>query len=257
MSPTVQRPRSAITAVVLAGGLGTRVQHLLPDVPKPMAAVAGRPFLEHVVRFLGTFGVSRVVLSTGYLSEVIEAHFQHATLPGMEVTCVRESELLGTAGGFLHAVRAQSLAPAAWLVLNGDSMVFADIGAFIDAFDAGAWDAAIMGLRVNDAARFGTLEVDEGGVLKRFAEKRAGAGLINTGVYLFRHAFLEKFPSQGRLSFEIEVFPALIARGARILVHPVEAPFLDIGTPESLALAEEFIVANGRAAGLCVSASDY
>lgn len=242
---------SRITAVVLAGGFGTRIRHLLPDVPKPMASVAHRPFLEHVVRYTAGFGFRRFLLSTGYLSEVIEAHFARGPVPGVTVLCAREAEPLGTAGGFLNATRADtSSAPEAWLVLNGDSLAFADLGALADALDRGGWDAAILGLRVPDAARYGTLEAAPDGTLLRFSEKRSGAGLINAGVYLFRVSALGHFPPGPRLSFETEVFPALIAAGCRILVHPVEAPFLDIGTPESLAQAEAFILEHGAAHGL-------
>lgn len=230
--------------MVLAGGLGTRIRHLVPEVPKPMAVVAGRPFLEHVMRYLASFGLSRVVLSTGYLSEVIEAHFARALQSGASLRVAREPEPLGTAGGFLHAARTEPVAPKAWLVLNGDSLVFADFARFIESFELGRWDAAVMGLHVNDALRFGTLETGPNGDLKRFAEKRCGAGLINAGVYLFRHSLLADFPGRECLSFETEVFPSLLARRARILVYAVDAPFLDIGTPESLAQADAFISKN-------------
>lgn len=236
--------RPDIAAIVLAGGFGTRIRHLLPDVPKPMAMVAGRPFLEHVVRYLATFGLSRVILSTGYLSEAIEAHFAAVRVPGVEVSCTREATPLGTAGGFLQAARHATPAPDAWLVLNGDSLVFSDFARFIDEFERARLPAAIMGLRLNDAGRYGTIETGPDGALARFAEKRPGAGLINAGVYLFRPALLAEFPAKTPLSFETEVFPSLLSRGVRIFVQPVEAPFLDIGTPESLARAEEFIMAN-------------
>lgn len=243
--------RSKITAVVLAGGFGTRIRHLLPDVPKPMAIVVHRPFLEHVVRYTSGFGLRRFLLSTGYRSEVIEAHFARDPVPGVSVQCVREAEPLGTAGGFLNAVRANTgCVPDAWLVLNGDSLAFADLGALTDALDSGGWDAAILALRVSDAARYGSLEAAPDGTLIRFSEKRPGKGLINAGVYLFRAAALGHFSPELRLSFETEVFPALIAAGCRVLVHPVEAPFLDIGTPESLATAERFILESGARHGL-------
>lgn len=251
MTAISRAARPDVTAVVLAGGFGTRIRHLLAEIPKPMAPVAGRPFLEHVAHFLARLGIRRIVLSTGYRAEVIAAHFECVECEA-EITCVVEPESLGTGGGFLHAARVQAAAPEAWLVLNGDSLVFADIERFIGAFAAGGWDAAVLGLRVADAARFGTLEVAADGALRRFAEKNPGAGLINAGVYLFRHASLAAFPPGRRLSFETEVFPALIARGSRILVYPVEAPFLDIGTPESLAEAEAFIQGNRSWVGLPV-----
>lgn len=162
-----------------------------------------------------------------------------------------ETEPLGTAGGFLNAARSETNSqPDAWLVLNGDSLAFAGLSAFSDALECGSWDAAVLGLQISDAGRYGRLEVGGDGALRRFVEKRPGAGLINAGAYLFRNSALKYFPAGPRLSFETEVFPALIAAGCRVLVHPVEVPFLDIGTPESLAQAEIFILEHGAAHGL-------
>jgi D-glycero-alpha-D-manno-heptose 1-phosphate guanylyltransferase len=116
---------------VLAGGFGRRIQHLLPDLPKPMAPVAGRPFLEWVVRYLAAQKIRRVILSTGHLAEtVVPKHFQSQPVPGVDVWCVPETKPLGTAGGFLNAIRARrGEKPAAWLVLNGDSLAPAPLDA--------------------------------------------------------------------------------------------------------------------------------
>lgn len=239
-----------ITAVVLAGGFGTRIRHLLPGVPKPMAPVAGRPFLDHVVHYVASFGVKRVVVSTGFLADVVSTYFARITVPGVKLACVAEPEPLGTAGGFLYAAQAVAEKPRMWLVLNGDSLVITDLGRFADAFADGDWEAAILGLRVSDAARYGTLDVGPNSDLQQFAEKRPGAGLINAGVYLLRHSVLSRFAGRARLSFETEVFPELLAQKCRILVHAVDAPFLDIGTPESLAQAEEFILTQASMASV-------
>jgi len=240
----VRDTENSITTVILAGGLGTRIQHLLPDVPKPMAMVAGRPFLEHIVRYVGGFGFRRIILSTGHRSNVIERHFADSKFDDLDLRCAPERAPLGTAGGFLHAARNESSMPAAYLILNGDSLVLADLRQFADSFEQGHWDAAMIGLSVADAARFGTLEKRDDGSLARFAEKRPGSGSINAGVYLLRPRLLKQFPTDVRLSFETDVFPTLISRGCRILVHPVEAPFIDIGIPETLAGAEVFIREN-------------
>ncbi len=104
-------------------------------------------------------------------------------------------------------------------------------------------DGSILGLDAADAARYGTL-ASAGGRLTGFAEKRPGSGTINAGVYLLRHRLLARFPAKRPLSFETDVFPSLLAAGAAIAVVPVEAPFLDIGTPETLAQVEGFISAN-------------
>ena len=236
--------RSDITAVVLAGGFGTRIRHLLQEVPKPMAEVAGRPFLEHVVRYLASFGFNRIILSTGYRSEMVEAHFSTARFTGIEITCAREPEPRGTAGGFLEAARSASMPPSSWLVLNGDSLIFADLRKFAEAFDRYHCEAALIGLQVDDTTRFGSIRYEPDGQLRGFSEKQPGAGTINAGVYLFQNQALAKFPNRIPLSFEVDVFPALLQRGIKIHVHQVQVPFLDIGTPESLPAAAAFIRAN-------------
>src|SRR4051794_17886031 len=116
-----------LVAVVLAGGLGTRVRHLLGGFPKPMAPGAGKTFLEWGPRYLSRQGLKNIVLSTGHRSDVVEKHFQSHPIKGLHIRCVAEPEPLGTAGGFLHAARASGEKPAAWLVLNGDSLVFANL----------------------------------------------------------------------------------------------------------------------------------
>lgn len=232
---------SKVAAVILAGGYGTRVKHLLPNLPKPMAPVAGKPFLEWILRYLQQQGIEQSLMATGYLGKVIEEHFRTQPVEGMKVACYSETQPLGTAGGFLNAVRQAAISPQAWLVVNGDSLVVAKFRDMAAYFDDPSIDAVILGLALENASRYGSLVTDKRGNLLSFAEKRAGSGTINAGVYLFRHRLLEKFPQSLALSFEYEVFPSLLAKNVCIKVHAIEAPFLDIGTPESLPQAEAFI----------------
>jgi NDP-sugar pyrophosphorylase family protein len=235
-----------ITAVILAGGFGRRIQHLLPDLPKPMAPVNGRPFLEWVVRYLAAQKIRRVILSTGHLAETIDKYFQLQPVAGVKVSCVPESKPLGTAGGFLNAIHGAAEEPAAWLVLNGDSLAPAPLAQMFQSLDNSDRDGAILGVRVADASRFGTILQNPAGELTGFNEKKPGGGIINAGVYFFRPSAVEKFPQKTPLSFETEVFPALVAEKIRLKVCVTDAPFLDIGTPESLPLAEAFIRRNAN-----------
>jgi NDP-sugar pyrophosphorylase family protein len=254
-----------ITAVILAGGFGTRVKHLLGDLPKPMAPVNGRPFLEWVVRYLAAQQIRRVILSTGHLAEIIERHFHSQPVKNVCVSCVPETKPLGTAGGFLNAIRGAAEKPAAWLVLNGDSLAPAPLAQMFQLLDDVETEGAILGVHVADASRFGTISVNDNsgtgfqpvcgsqagslrhyGDLAGFSEKKPGAGVINAGIYLFRAAVIDLFPDKSPLSFETEVFPALVAEKVRLKVCVTNAPFLDIGTPESLPLAEEFIRRNAH-----------
>jgi D-glycero-alpha-D-manno-heptose 1-phosphate guanylyltransferase len=235
---------SQTVAVVLAGGFGTRVRHLLPGVPKPMATAAGKPFVEWVTRYLGRQGLSRVVLSTGYLAEVIERHFAPQPVPGVRVRCFQETEPLGTGGGFLHAAEASGERPEAWLVLNGDSLVLTDLSPMFEALKTPETGGALLGCRVPDASRYGTMTTGSDGVLRGFDEKKPGPGVISGGVYLLRESLLRQVPAHMPLSFEKEIFPHWIQQGLRLRTVEVNAPFLDIGTPESLRQAEEFIQQN-------------
>ncbi len=292
-------PSENITAVVLAGGFGTRIKHLLGNLPKPMLPVCGHPFLEWVVHYLAAQKIRRAILSTGYRAETVEKHFASQPVAGVHVNCVPETQPLGTAGGFLNAIRrenspqnprieslnaafARSLSqnslrppavpsplpsdgrgegqgevrvhgeeqtPDAWLVLNGDSLALASLDGMFRQLEDVKVEGAILGLRVADASRYGTIAKNSAGELVGFKEKKPGAGIINAGVYLIRDAVLKKFPARTPLSFETDVFPALIAGQARLKVCEVAAPFLDIGTPESLARAEKFINENKKQFG--------
>ena len=233
-----------IEAVVLAGGFGTRLRSVLTDLPKPMAPVRGRPFLEWVVRYLAIHGILKIRISTGYLGEKIAAHFDGQPVDGVHVTCIAEPEPLGTAGGFLNAVGEGLQRPQAWLVLNGDSLAFGAIEAMAELLNRTGAEGVLLGVKMHDASRYGTLSVDSAGDVSGFEEKRAGAGLINAGVYLFRDGLLDRFPVQRPLSFETAVFPELLGSKVSLKVLETTGPFLDIGIPESLASAEAFISAN-------------
>ena len=233
-----------ITAVVLAGGFGTRIKHLLGDLPKPLAPVNGKPFVEWIVRYLAAQGIRNVILSTGHLAETVEKHFAPQPVNNVRVTCVPETTPLGTAGGFLNAARSAKKYPVAWLVLNGDSLVVAPLEKLFISLGQPEIEGAILGVPMADASRFGTISENVDGDLTSFNEKRPGAGNINAGVYLFRHSALKKFPAKTPLSFEEDVFPTLIRSGARLKTVLSTAPFLDIGTPESLPQAAGFIQQN-------------
>ncbi len=233
-----------ISAVILAGGFGTRIKHLLGDLPKPMAPVNGRPFLEWVVRWLAAQNIRRVVLSTGYLAETIEKHFSSQPVAGVTVSCVPETTPLGTAGGFLNAVQQSKVNSAAWFLLNGDTLAFANLADALRELENEKTAGVIFGREVPDTSRYGSLVSDAHGNLACFAEKRPGQGVISTGVYLFRDALVKKFSEQRPLSLEAEVFPALTTAGESLKVLRIHAPFLDIGTPDTLREADFFIQQN-------------
>ncbi|MBJ7900138.1 MAG: NTP transferase domain-containing protein [Cyanobacteria bacterium RI_101] len=236
-------------ALILAGGQGTRLRSVLPDLPKPLAPTAGRPFLGWLLRFLHRQGFRQGVVAAGYRAEAILEYIRRESpelWPEGELTCTVETQPLGTAGGFLESANQCGLTPPLWLVLNGDSLTVTDYGALLKPLEDPSLDGVILGVSVADAARFGSLRVNQQGVLAEFAEKKAGAGVINSGVYLLRRELLSEFPSRSPLSFEYDVFPHLLDLGKRFYVHQISAPFLDIGTPETLAQATQFIEENAK-----------
>lgn len=230
------------TAVILAGGLGTRISHLLEGLPKPLAPVAGKPFLEWVIRYYARQGLGNFVVSAGYRADLIADFCRTLDLPGVHVRCVAEATPQGTAGGFCHAVAGDR--SESWLICNGDSLVCADLSSFLSFGKGDPEEARLLALQMEECGRYGNLALDERGCLTAFHEKVAGKGLINAGVYLLRSGLLARFPAQRPLSFETECFPSLLKENVMIRVDKVSAPFIDIGTESSLREAEAFILRN-------------
>ena len=240
-SSTVARAPDSACAIVLAGGAGTRIRHLYPDLPKPMVPAAGLPFIEWVLRYLREQGLTQFVVSLGHLAAVAESYFACRPVSGCHIKTVREPAPLGTGGALIFAAGATGRGADPLLLANGDSLVLADLSPAWRILTDESVDGVVVGLHVDDATPYGGLETTGDGRLLRFSEKRPGAGLINAGVYLFRRRLLDKFPSQSPLSLEQDVFPTLLAGGARLMVHRCQAPFLDIGTPESIWQADSFV----------------
>lgn len=231
---------SDVTVLILAGGRGTRIAALVPTVPKPMVMVQGKPFLEWVVRAFVREKLCRYVLSIGHLADVIETWVQKRSPVDHEtMICVREDIPLGTGGGV--AACLPSIETKLTVVVNGDSLLLSGLTPALERMDTEQWDGLIMARALPDTGRYGRLEVSTDHLLQRFVEKQPGAGLINGGIYAFRTAWLADRLPQGAASMETEVIPRLLKEGARIGVVETTAPFIDIGTPETLGEAENFI----------------
>ncbi|MCH8342461.1 MAG: NTP transferase domain-containing protein [Planctomycetes bacterium] len=237
----MSRLKDEALVVILAGGQGTRIRSVYPDIPKPMITCQGRPFIDAVIRYFMSQGLHQFVIALGYLAEVAEDYFLHQRPDdGAEILLVQETEALGTGGGIRHALNS---APpgAAFVATNGDSLVLADLDPVWSLLENPAVDGLIIGCSVDDTRRYGTLDIGPDGMLVGFREKQNGRGVINAGVYILKSYVLEDFPDQIPLSMEHDVFPILLQRGRRLLVLPTDAPFVDIGTQESLRAAESFL----------------
>jgi D-glycero-alpha-D-manno-heptose 1-phosphate guanylyltransferase len=207
-----------------------------------MIPVAGEPFLEWVIRYWVAQGFRRFVVSLGHLAEAGERFCAARRGSGLEIETVVEPEPLGT-GGAIHFAAACKGVSDPFAAANGDSLVVADMRPALELMNEPDIDGVLLGVPVPDAARYGSLVVEDGRLVG-FREKRPGSGMINGGVYLLRRRVLDWFPPQRPLSIESETFPALLAAGAHFRVLPADAPFLDIGTPESIQQAESFIGAH-------------
>ena len=225
------------TAVILAGGRGSRLRPVLPDQPKVLAEFHGRPFLAYLLDQLVAAGVPKVVLCTGYRGEEIRTRLGDAYGP-VPLTYSHEDKPLGTAGALRLALPRLDSDPV--LVMNGDSLIDADLPDYLAWFLGRPGAAALLLARVEDTARFGRVEVAGDGRITNFKEKGVpGPGWINAGVYLLKKAVLELITPQGFFSLEEDLLPTLVGRG--LYGHGVAGKFIDIGTPESYAVAAEFL----------------
>jgi D,D-heptose 1,7-bisphosphate phosphatase len=234
-SAPVELPQAApLQAVVLVGGLGTRLGALTGGLPKPLVEVGGRPFLSYLLWHLRRFGFERVLLLAGHRAEHVRAQVAALAPEGLAVEVVVEPEPLGTGGALRHAAPRLD---ARFLLLNGDSLFDFNWLDLVTLWDEGA-DAALSLRREADASRFGVVRL-EGARVTGFAERGdAEGGLINGGVYLLSRAAAEACPAKG--SFERETLPALAAAG-RVRGREQQGFFLDIGVPDALARAQELV----------------
>ena len=186
-------------AIVLAGGLGTRLRSVVADLPKPLAPVAGRPFLAHLLDQLATGGLRRVILATGYMAEKIEQVIGRRWA-GMDVAYSKESDPLGTGGAIRRA--AALLQGDGVHLANGDTFLRYDLAAFERAVRARGASLGIALAKVGDVGRYGGVEID-GGRVTAFVEKGGcGPGLINAGSYFLTAAGIAGLPDEdGAYSF--------------------------------------------------------
>lgn len=229
-------------AVILAGGLGTRLRPITEETPKPMVLVAGKPYLEHQLRLLRRQGITDIVLLTGYLGEQIEKHFREGGRLGVRIRYSREGTPLGTGGALREAV---ALLGREFLVIYGDSYLPIDYRDVLSSLR----DSSAIGLVVvydnglADTSVRNNIGVDERGLVVRYDKESAndpGLAYVEAGVLAFRREVVELLSGTGLLSLEREVFPKLIARQS-LLAYRTMQRFYDIGTPERLRTIEAYL----------------
>lgn len=234
-----------MSAVVLVGGFGTRIRHITGAVPKPLVRICGKPFLHWILQSLKSRGIDNVYLLTHYEAEQIDNFAREVTSRGFRIRCVKEATASGTGGAVLDLLSQTEDLPNTFLLLNGDSLLMDySLESALKCVSEGS-EAIIFGVPMNDASRYGTLSFDGSGRLLAFKEKAPGAGVINTGVYLFtRQAFAKITNAVRPISLEADVIPAMIDLGVHIKVLTISSQFIDIGTEASYGESEGFIRAN-------------
>ena len=214
--------------LVLAGGLGTRLRPLTETVPKVLVPTLGRPFLEHLLDDIARQGLTRFVVSVGYLAEHIEAHLGDGADLGYRVQYVRERSPLGTGGAI---VRALPLLGDTFVVVNGDTLLELDLAALLSHHKELGEAVTMAAAHVPDRGRYGALKLERGRVVG-FEEKRPGAGpgWINGGVMAMERALFDGAP-EGAFSLERDWLPHKLGR---IAAFKTEGFFVDMGTHETL-----------------------
>lgn len=224
-------------AIILAGGFGTRLRNVINDVPKSMAPINGKPFLNYQLKYLKHYGIKNIVLSVGHLAEKIIEHYGN-NYEGLQISYALEKEPLGTGGGIRLAM--EQCHGKDVLVLNGDSVFDINLNGFYNTHCTFHSDCSLALRKVENAGRYGTIKLGEYSVIKAFKEKDniEKPGIISAGVYIIdRDFFLQKTIASKPFSIEKDFFETRINE-INIFGFEQQGYFIDIGIPEDYQRAQ-------------------
>ena len=225
-------------AIVLAGGLGTRLSEITTDIPKPMAPIGTRPFLEYLLDYLVEQRAEQVILAVSHKWEVIHKHFGD-TYRGMLLKYSVEDEPLGTGGAIRQAL--DTIPDDEVIVLNGDTLFQVELEAMAATYHRGKALLTIALKQVADCGRFGRVKISGNGVITEFMEKSTtSSGWINGGIYMLNRRLLDDFQMPARFSFEQDLVGPNISR-IRPVAFQSSAYFIDMGAPEDYKRAQREI----------------
>ena len=226
------------TAIILAGGMGTRLKSVVADRPKPLALIAGRPFLEWQLELLAAKGVGTCILAVGYLADQIQTHFG-SEYRGMVIQYSVEASPLGTGGAFRQAL--DHVETDSVIVMNGDTFLDYPLQELLAAVKHGA-DASIAVVTATDSSRYGTVLVDSAFSVTGFEEKGAmvRSQWINAGAYCINKSAFLKEGLTGAFSLESHYFQAKV-KALNLKAIPVHSRFIDIGIPSDFMDAQTVI----------------
>jgi len=221
--------------MILAAGVGSRLDPLTRNVPKPMVPVVNQPVMEHIVHLLVWHGFTDIFCNTHYLADQIESYFQDGQALGAQMRYNREEELMGTAGGVKRVAQEKKFFDdgETFLVIGGDDLTGIDLSAMLEFHKAKGALATIGLTRVDDPSQFGVVVVDEEGAIGNFVEKpapgTAPSNLVNMGVYLLDPAVLELIPDGQFYDFGKELFPLLLEKDKPFYGYETDAFWRDVG----------------------------
>ena len=234
-------------AVILAGGMGTRLRSVVNNIPKVLAPVEGRPFLAWILDELVLDGFNNICLATGYLGNQIFTAFGNSHRCDGRIASIvysHENESLGTGGAIRLALHQLSDKPT--FVLNGDTFLRPDWYRMSALHTEQNSHLTIAVRQVEDISRYGGIEIDDGGIVSFNEKKRKGPGFINAGVYLLDSSIFKSIPQSIKtFSLEKDVIEANL-RKLKPCSFVTDSPFLDIGIPEDFLYAPKFLSAHCR-----------
>lgn len=231
------------SAILLVGGMGTRLMPLTSKTPKPMLQVAGVPFTEHQIRKAAQAGITEIVLATSYKAELFEPYFGNGEKFGIKIKYAVEKTALGTGGGIRNA--ASLLEDCDQVVIfNGDVLSGHDLSAQIKFHIKNNAEVTLYLTKVSDARAYGCVELSADSQVESFLEKMENpvSDLINAGCYIFNRKVIDQIPANQVISVERDTFPNLLSSGVKVCGYLDNSYWLDIGNPAALVKASADLV---------------
>jgi mannose-1-phosphate guanylyltransferase len=243
-------------ALILVGGEATRLRPLTCNMPKAMVPVLNTPFLEHVIKYLGSHRVKDIILAQGHLPKLMDDYFQDGSRFGSKLTYSLETKPMNTAGAVKNG---EQYLQGRFFVLNGDIYTDLNITAMLNFHLARKAKVTIALTPVEDPTAYGLVETDSSGRILRFLEKpkkeEITTNMINAGTYILEPEVLDSIPAQTNYSFERQLFPDLLSRGEPVYAYSSSDYWIDIGTPDKYLQVHRDLL-SGKSRNYPVSRSD-
>ena len=231
------------SAILLVGGMGTRLMPLTSKTPKPMLQVAGVPFTEHQIRKAAQAGISEIVLATSYKAELFEPYFGDGRKFGIKIKYAVEESALGTSGGIRNAAALLDDCDQV-VIFNGDVLSGHDLAAQIQSHINNRADITLYLTKVEDARAYGCVELLADNQVKSFLEKMENpvSNMINAGCYIFNRKVIDQIPANQVVSVERDTFPSFLSSGVKVYGYLDNSYWLDIGNPQALVKASADLI---------------